>query len=189
MPKREGGNARGMERRMVAQLLACMDNLGKLSSAATTTPPLSLTAPSSVVYDAAEQLRVKQSGVLSGGSAQDPNEKGGNKGSTGESKLPNDNSRSSNPACSSRKTSYPRPTVVVVGATSRPDALDERLRRAGRFEREVGIPVPDEAAREQILRVLARDMRVKEDGDHGAFHCTFLFEGKRCTAVESRVDC
>jgi ribosome biogenesis ATPase len=37
--------------------------------------------------------------------------------------------------------------VIVMGATNRPDALDPALRRAGRFDREISFPVPDESSR------------------------------------------
>jgi ribosome biogenesis ATPase len=43
--------------------------------------------------------------------------------------------------------------VVVIGATNRPDALDAALRRAGRFDHEVAMGVPDEAARAQYVSV------------------------------------
>ncbi|KAJ3342403.1 spermatogenesis associated protein 5 [Gonapodya sp. JEL0774] len=46
------------------------------------------------------------------------------------------------------------PQVVVVAATNRPGSIDPALRRAGRFDVEVEIGVPDERARLQILRVL-----------------------------------
>ncbi|KAA8495179.1 Nuclear valosin-containing protein-like [Porphyridium purpureum] len=45
--------------------------------------------------------------------------------------------------------------VLVLAATSRADALDPALRRAGRFDRELEIGAPDEQARAQILRTLA----------------------------------
>ncbi len=35
--------------------------------------------------------------------------------------------------------------VIVMGATNRPEALDASLRRAGRFDREINLGVPDEA--------------------------------------------
>ncbi len=35
--------------------------------------------------------------------------------------------------------------VIVMGATNRPEALDPSLRRAGRFDREINLGVPDEA--------------------------------------------
>ena len=43
--------------------------------------------------------------------------------------------------------SKPDVSVVVIGATNRPDALDPALRRAGRFDQEVSVGIPDEAAR------------------------------------------
>ncbi|KAI9451049.1 hypothetical protein BJY52DRAFT_1299589, partial [Lactarius psammicola] len=39
--------------------------------------------------------------------------------------------------------------VMVIGATNRSDALDPALRRAGRFDREIGLTVPDDEARAQ----------------------------------------
>ncbi|KAJ2471509.1 AAA+-type ATPase [Coemansia sp. RSA 2322] len=42
--------------------------------------------------------------------------------------------------------------VVVIGATNRPNAIDPALRRPGRFDREVEVPIPSPAARLQILR-------------------------------------
>lgn len=39
--------------------------------------------------------------------------------------------------------------VLVIGATNRPDALDPALRRAGRFDREICLGIPDEASRER----------------------------------------
>ena len=45
--------------------------------------------------------------------------------------------------------------VVVVGATNRPDELDEAARR--RFVKRIYVPLPDVAGRNQLLRVLLRD--------------------------------
>lgn len=39
--------------------------------------------------------------------------------------------------------------VIVIGATNRPDSLDSALRRAGRFDREISMGVPDDEARAQ----------------------------------------
>ncbi|KAJ2791260.1 Ribosome biogenesis ATPase rix7, partial [Coemansia helicoidea] len=55
--------------------------------------------------------------------------------------------------------------VLLIGATNRPDSLDPALRRAGRFDREISMAVPDEDAREQILRVLCRSLRLSGDFD------------------------
>ncbi|ORY74851.1 P-loop containing nucleoside triphosphate hydrolase protein [Protomyces lactucae-debilis] len=50
--------------------------------------------------------------------------------------------------------------VLIIGATNRPDSLDPALRRAGRFDREICMSVPSELSREQILKVLCRDLRL-----------------------------
>ena len=42
--------------------------------------------------------------------------------------------------------------VLVIGATNRPDSLDPALRRAGRFDREICLGIPDEAARLRLVR-------------------------------------
>jgi ribosome biogenesis ATPase len=38
---------------------------------------------------------------------------------------------------------------MIIGATNRPDSLDPALRRAGRFDREICMNVPDDIAREK----------------------------------------
>jgi transitional endoplasmic reticulum ATPase len=43
--------------------------------------------------------------------------------------------------------------VVVIGATNRPDIIDEALLRPGRFDRILEIPIPDKEARKQIFQV------------------------------------
>ncbi|NXD10506.1 NVL protein, partial [Nothocercus nigrocapillus] len=50
--------------------------------------------------------------------------------------------------------------VLVIGATNRPDSLDPALRRAGRFDREICLGIPDEAAREKILKTLCRKLKL-----------------------------
>jgi SpoVK/Ycf46/Vps4 family AAA+-type ATPase len=49
-----------------------------------------------------------------------------------------------------------RGRVVVVAATNRPNAVDPALRRPGRLDREVAVPVPDAAARAAILTCAPR---------------------------------
>jgi len=51
-----------------------------------------------------------------------------------------------------------RSNLVVIAATNRPDAIDEALRRPGRFDREIVIGVPDESARREILAIHTRGM-------------------------------
>jgi len=53
--------------------------------------------------------------------------------------------------------------VIVVGATNRPNAIDQALRRPGRFDREVEIGVPDRNARKEILQIHTRNMPLAKD--------------------------
>ena len=46
--------------------------------------------------------------------------------------------------------------VIIIAATNRPDVLDPALIRAGRFDRQVVVPLPDIIGREQILKVHAK---------------------------------
>ena len=107
-PKRESAQ-REMERRIVAQLLACLDNLSPHVAA------------------------VGAGSEAAGGAAS-----------------------ASAPRCAH---------VAVLGATNRADALDSALRRAGRFDREIMLGVPDEAARARILGTQARRVRLAGDFD------------------------
>ncbi|XP_060943656.1 nuclear valosin-containing protein-like isoform X2 [Limanda limanda] len=56
--------------------------------------------------------------------------------------------------------------ILVIGATNRPDSLDPALRRAGRFDREICMGIPDEAARLRILKTLCRKLKLPEDFDY-----------------------
>ncbi len=51
-----------------------------------------------------------------------------------------------------------RANIVVIAATNRPDAIDEALRRPGRFDREIVIGVPDEKGRREIIGIHTRGM-------------------------------
>jgi transitional endoplasmic reticulum ATPase len=46
--------------------------------------------------------------------------------------------------------------VVVIGATNRPDIIDEALLRPGRFDRILEVPFPDKEARKDILKIHTR---------------------------------
>jgi transitional endoplasmic reticulum ATPase len=58
-----------------------------------------------------------------------------------------------------------RGRIVVIGATNRPNAIDEALRRPGRFDREVSINVPDKQGRLSILKIHTRNMPITKDVD------------------------
>merc|ERR1711998_408931 len=58
-----------------------------------------------------------------------------------------------------------RASVVVIGATNRPNSIDAALRRFGRFDRELDIGVPDENGRMEIFRIHTRNMKLDDDVD------------------------
>jgi transitional endoplasmic reticulum ATPase len=58
-----------------------------------------------------------------------------------------------------------RQNVIVIGATNIPNALDPALRRPGRFDREISIPIPDRRGRLDILEIHSRGMPLKPDVD------------------------
>ena len=58
--------------------------------------------------------------------------------------------------------------VVVIAATNRPDVLDPALLRAGRFDRQITVALPDRKGREAILHVHARNKKFVKDLDLGA---------------------
>lgn len=60
---------------------------------------------------------------------------------------------------------HARSHIVVIAATNRPDALDEALRRPGRFDREIVIGVPDEGGRREVLGIHTRGMPLGEGVD------------------------
>ena len=58
-----------------------------------------------------------------------------------------------------------RGRVVVIGATNIPEMLDPALRRPGRFDREIVIPVPNAEGRLTILKIHSRRMPLAADVD------------------------
>jgi transitional endoplasmic reticulum ATPase len=59
----------------------------------------------------------------------------------------------------------PRQNTVVIAATNRPEAIDEALRRPGRFDREIVVGVPDQPGRREILGIHTRGMPLAPDVD------------------------
>ncbi|MBR4456865.1 MAG: ATP-dependent zinc metalloprotease FtsH [Solobacterium sp.] len=58
--------------------------------------------------------------------------------------------------------------IVVIAATNRPDVLDPALLRAGRFDRQITVSLPDRKGREAILAVHARNKKLAPDVDLSA---------------------
>jgi transitional endoplasmic reticulum ATPase len=56
-----------------------------------------------------------------------------------------------------------RQQLIVIAATNLPNLLDPALRRPGRFDREIAIPIPDRNGREEILAVHSRGMPLADD--------------------------
>jgi cell division protease FtsH len=61
----------------------------------------------------------------------------------------------------------PTASLIVIGATNRPDVLDPALLRPGRFDRQVTVTAPDRKEREKILEVHARNKKMAKDIDLG----------------------
>lgn len=53
--------------------------------------------------------------------------------------------------------------IIVIGATNRPDMLDQALLRPGRFDRQVYIELPDMAGRRAILDLYAQKVKINDD--------------------------
>jgi cell division protease FtsH len=56
-------------------------------------------------------------------------------------------------------------SVIVIGATNRPDVLDQALLRPGRFDRRIAVQPPDRSGREAILKVHTRGVPLASDVD------------------------
>lgn len=132
--KRDGAS-KEMERRIVSQLLSCMDNLASREN---------------VVKEeaAAEEEEHGEQSRSVGGVEGDLLR--GDRG--GEENGPESSIRRIN-------------AVIVIAATSRPESLEPALRRAGRLDREIELGAPDEKAREAILVKLCRELKLADDFD------------------------
>ncbi len=59
----------------------------------------------------------------------------------------------------------PDTDVIVLGATNRPEVLDDALLRPGRFDRRIAVQAPDKPGRVAILRIHTRDVPLADDAD------------------------
>lgn len=55
--------------------------------------------------------------------------------------------------------------ILVIGATNRPDMIDDALMRPGRFDRKIFVPAPNESERQDILRKITVHMPLAGDVD------------------------
>ena len=77
-----------------------------------------------------------------------------------------------------------RSNLVVIAATNRPEAIDEALRRPGRFDREIVIGIPDERGRREILGIHTRGMPLGDRVDLGELaRTTYGFVGADLAAL------
>jgi cell division protease FtsH len=59
----------------------------------------------------------------------------------------------------------PGTNVIVLGATNRPEVLDQALLRPGRFDRRIAVQAPDRKGRAEILRIHTRSVPLAPDVD------------------------
>ncbi|CAI5502140.1 unnamed protein product, partial [Closterium sp. Naga37s-1] len=140
-PKRETAQ-REMERRIVAQLLTCLDDLQSSPDASAG----------------------GGDGEKAGDGREEEKEKEQGKGMEETEKDQEEREREREEREKERRRKL-KGHVVVIGATNRPDSLDPALRRAGRFDREISLGIPDESARARILEVLSRKLRLEGSFD------------------------
>ncbi|MDQ1228940.1 CDC48 family AAA ATPase [Sphingomonas sp. SORGH_AS_0879] len=77
-----------------------------------------------------------------------------------------------------------RANLVIIAATNRPEAIDEALRRPGRFDREIVVGVPDERGRREILGIHTRGMPLGDKVDLAELaRTTFGFVGADLAAL------
>lgn len=81
----------------------------------------------------------------------------------------------------------PLGNIKLVGATNRPDTLDEALTRPGRFDRIIEIPLPDKTGRIEILKIHTKKMNLKNVNLEKIAEITEAFSGAdiRASVVES----
>ena len=74
--------------------------------------------------------------------------------------------------------------VIVLAATNRADVLDKALKRTGRFDRQVYVPLPDVKGRLEILKVHAKKIKLAENIDmHTIARGTSTFSGADIEAL------
>jgi transitional endoplasmic reticulum ATPase len=96
----------------------------------------------------------------------------------------------------------PMRSVVVLGATNRPDLIDPALLRPGRLERLVFVEPPDAEARREILRTAGKSIPLVDEGEqavdldalaagldgYSAADCVALLREAAMTAMRRSID-
>lgn len=141
-PRREGAS-KDMERRIVSQLLTCIDQLASAELQQDVQPPSTENA------EPAHSI-----GPFEGASLDDPSHGNLNSNLSDCSDAGEPSETQATPK--RRKT----PAVVVIGATSRPESLEPALRRAGRLDKEIELGAPDQQGRHAILTKLCERLKV-----------------------------
>ena len=55
--------------------------------------------------------------------------------------------------------------IIILAATNRAEVLDKALMRAGRFDRQIHVELPDLKEREEIFQVPLRNLKLADDFD------------------------
>ncbi|MFX1360762.1 MAG: CDC48 family AAA ATPase [Promethearchaeota archaeon] len=77
-----------------------------------------------------------------------------------------------------------RGEIICIGATNRINAIDEALRRPGRFDREIEFGVPNMKGRKEIFQIHTRGMPIEDDVDLNDYaDITYGFVGADIMAV------
>lgn len=140
---RREGASKDMERRIVSQLLTCIDQLASAESCQED-EPLSAEDPEHM----AGREPIHNPSLVNQLDKSPSNHS--NACSRGEDPL------KKQPEQKRRRT----PAVVVIGATNRPESLEPALRRAGRLDKEIELGAPDQTGRYAILSKLCERSKV-----------------------------
>lgn len=73
-----------------------------------------------------------------------------------------------------------RSNIIFIAATSRPNTIDQALRRFGRFNREIDIEIPDETGRLEFFRIHTKKMKLSDDVNLESMQLQMMLILKRC---------
>jgi cell division protease FtsH len=73
--------------------------------------------------------------------------------------------------------------IFVIGATNRYDMLDPALVRAGRIDKHIYVPNPDEETREEIIKIHSKKKPLAKDVEFD--YMMYLTDGFSCSQIEN----